>query len=1056
MEEEEEIKTKTESEDATGIKLRPLTKYEEDMMLRARIKHKQNITHEQKCWGKTFQGSAFIPKPEKILFEDFEVGQTYTQTVILTNVSFTFNSFKLLPLDPEIKDFFNIVFTPPGRMSAGLTCPIQITFTPQINSDIISVFPILSETGRIDIPLECLSKKSVISVQSNIIDFGQVILGEHCNRTLVIKNEGALGSEFSLLDKDGEAIPVVADQTMLVTQESSISQSQILESSPTYEEVNPESLFSMLKFPRSGKVDGYSTTTIPFKFSPADIGVYEDTIMIVFKNKKTSPIILTVRGECIDVPIYVEQEVYDFKVCVLNHTYREKIVLRNRSVNPMKIQLTFPKDAKEHFEFSPTLGYIQGSDKFDIWVKFRPDNNAYTMLAAFQEAPNAFNIPIKVTGANQVMPVPFSIHVELTSDLITVEPPLLDFGDVYVQTAVSMKFIMKSHSALPQEYAFVRLPQTISIQPFDGFGTLLPFEELQMTAIYRPAPVKAGTELGKDANDFYIRAKTGDLTAREFKVSYSAKLQSCPIAFSAYKIDFPGLPVGEMSEYMISVTNSSRKLPYAIEIIPPPIDVAGLKITPTVIPRLATGDMGRILIRFDSDFRDLQKREDAEEWNLEKELYNIGGKVYDFYVDEPAKRSQHYEWLIPVYFRPLLPDGVTRLHYLQMKTVVINKTLIADPEVLDFGEIAVSCRKVAEFTLLNQDTQPVSLSMDPLPPFGGFTVLNAMRVVESGQKKAIVVEFEPINQQYFEEKLTIRTGNSAVSIVLKGRGVRPELKLDPEDGLLNMGNAIPGDFVEKAFTLKNIVSFPFEFMLKKRMVGVQNYNSLVNFTFIPQYGRIEPGSSLQVKVKFNPDHSSERYYEHILIDVPNQIDPKEIYLAGSCWRRSMYVKYDKPFRWPSSQELIEEEKEGALNFLQKSADKPPRFVLTFVKDAPGLSQELQEQTRQRKIVVGNCKLNNSKNDKAGSFEILMPKVDNNLFTCDVVKGNTPPGAEQKITFTFNPPPPDPLLNELVVLRGIGQWVEILVEGRILGGFLPPGIPESSPFEVLLRGYVQQI
>jgi hypothetical protein len=48
----------------------------------------------------------------------------------MTNVSFSFNSFKLLPLPDSIKDFFHIVYTPTGRMSAGLSTTIQITFTP--------------------------------------------------------------------------------------------------------------------------------------------------------------------------------------------------------------------------------------------------------------------------------------------------------------------------------------------------------------------------------------------------------------------------------------------------------------------------------------------------------------------------------------------------------------------------------------------------------------------------------------------------------------------------------------------------------------------------------------------------------------------------------------------------------------------------------------------------------------------------------------------------------------------------------------------------------------
>jgi len=70
----------------------------------------------------------------------------------VTNVSLSFNSFKLLSLDDEIKDFFEITYTPSGRMSAGLSTTIQIVFSPKIRNDakgvdINSFLPLLAETG---------------------------------------------------------------------------------------------------------------------------------------------------------------------------------------------------------------------------------------------------------------------------------------------------------------------------------------------------------------------------------------------------------------------------------------------------------------------------------------------------------------------------------------------------------------------------------------------------------------------------------------------------------------------------------------------------------------------------------------------------------------------------------------------------------------------------------------------------------------------------------------------------------------------------------------------
>lgn len=55
-------------------------------------------------------------------------------------------------------------YTPSGRLSAGLSTTITITFTPQLNQDITGVLPLLAETGPIDIPLICTCKKALVSL----------------------------------------------------------------------------------------------------------------------------------------------------------------------------------------------------------------------------------------------------------------------------------------------------------------------------------------------------------------------------------------------------------------------------------------------------------------------------------------------------------------------------------------------------------------------------------------------------------------------------------------------------------------------------------------------------------------------------------------------------------------------------------------------------------------------------------------------------------------------------------------------------------------------------
>ena len=135
------------------------------------------------------------------------MGVSHTQTILLTNVSFSFNSFKLLPLSDNIKDFFHIVYTPTGRMSAGLSTNITITFTPQLNQDINSSFPILSETGPINIALICTCKKALISVEEPKIDFNNVIFGEQKTVSLNVKNSGALPTKIYVKTNEGRTVP---------------------------------------------------------------------------------------------------------------------------------------------------------------------------------------------------------------------------------------------------------------------------------------------------------------------------------------------------------------------------------------------------------------------------------------------------------------------------------------------------------------------------------------------------------------------------------------------------------------------------------------------------------------------------------------------------------------------------------------------------------------------------------------------------------------------------------------------------------------------------------
>lgn len=135
----------------------------------------QNLVQPQMTVGRKFVGPGFASTPSKIVYKDFEVGNPMSITVELTNISYGFNAFKLLPLEDEIIDFFEIDYKPCGRLPAGISTTMTLKFTPMLNRDYFSHLKLLSETGICEIPIECLAKKCDIKLINDTIDFGQVI-----------------------------------------------------------------------------------------------------------------------------------------------------------------------------------------------------------------------------------------------------------------------------------------------------------------------------------------------------------------------------------------------------------------------------------------------------------------------------------------------------------------------------------------------------------------------------------------------------------------------------------------------------------------------------------------------------------------------------------------------------------------------------------------------------------------------------------------------------------------------------------------------------------------
>jgi hypothetical protein len=228
---------------------------------------------------------------------------------------------------------------------------------------------------------------------------------------------------------------------------------------------------------------------------------------------------------------------------------------------------------------------------------------------------------------------------------------------------------------------------------------------------------------------------------------------------------------------------------------------------------------------------------------------------------------------------------------------------VANCAELDFGEIPVAFKKTQEILIKNVGTMEEPLQLQALTPFGGFSVLNAMRTIKPGETKPVVVQFEPHARQVFEERINLYSEHTVVSVMLKGTGVRPEVKVEPEDRLIAFRDVLLGEFAERTFTIENISSFPVSFNLQLQASGIMNKSKQYPFTLIPSQGTIAANSTYEVKVIFQPDLVNDNYFEVLLIDIPNQLHPKEVYLRGQCYSRQMAIREYVPFEWRPLDEL---------------------------------------------------------------------------------------------------------------------------------------------------------
>uniref|UniRef100_A0A8C8RFE7 Cilia and flagella associated protein 74 n=1 Tax=Pelusios castaneus TaxID=367368 RepID=A0A8C8RFE7_9SAUR len=529
-------------------------------------KLRSGIIHKQVVSGHEFKGCPFYSKPSLIHFKDFDVGKTYKKKIILINASYSVNFCKLVGVSEHLKDFINIHFDPPGQMSAGMSCEMVVTFKPMINEVLEGEVIFLAQNGSFSIPLKCTTKRCVLALDKELIDFGTHVVGETISQNIILTNCGALGTRFKLqtsavdngtqtktakssLERMSPKLSghgLSQDALIIKADQEAENAQSLLEPMPKEEPVE-----ITLGKVTEGEIGPYSSTRLQIIFNPSVPGDVRAEFEITFDNPNCKPLHFCVIGVSVDVPVWVPNPNIDLKICMYDRLYQDSIIIQSRAKAALRLKFEVCKELSNHMELLPKTGYIQAQSSFSVQLKFLPRHSLPEDAGRyFDKETRVLEVPMTITVADKTKPVEFIVHAIVTTSDLEISPAEVNFGYCTIYEAVQTTITLTNKSILPQEFGFVGLPEFVEIQPGDGFGTLLPLESLNLDIIFK----------ANKAKEYSFELTCKSEINRQFKLSCKAVGVHPPLELSHSLVQFAATALNDVSTATLYVINSHVSL----------------------------------------------------------------------------------------------------------------------------------------------------------------------------------------------------------------------------------------------------------------------------------------------------------------------------------------------------------------------------------------------------------------------------------------------------------------------------------------------------------------
>ncbi|XP_035200775.1 cilia- and flagella-associated protein 74 isoform X12 [Oxyura jamaicensis] len=970
------------------------------------------VSHKQIVSGHEPKGRTFYSKPSYIHFKDFDVGKIYKKKIVLTNASYSVNFCRLVGISEWLKDFISIQFEPPGKMSPGMSCEVGVTFKPAIDENLEGEVMFMAQTGSFSVPLKCTAKTCILCFSAIGVSIDVPVWVPNPNIDLKI---------------------CMYDQ---LYQDCVVIQSRAKAPLRLKFEVCKELSKHMELLPKTGYIQAQSSFTVQLKFLPRhslpqDAGSYfnEETSVLevpvtILIADKTKQVNFTVHAIVTTYELEINPAEIDFGYCTIYEAVQTNVTLTNKSILPQEFGFV---GLPEFVEIQPNDGFgvllPLESLTLDIIFKANKAKEYSFELTCKSESNRRFKLSCRAVGVHPPL--------ELSHSLVQFAATALN--DVSTATL----YVMNSHVSVnhfthavprigngevapvgPTSFEF-HVPEDCPVTVTPSVGTVLPGKKSLIQVSFRPT---LSDQLIREeaARRLCRAAATGaEIQKKKKDEKRDGKKSNIPITRQQSSGQF----VKDGSSKYLSSSSSSEQ-PESKEIKP---DSEAYMAARAFLMRNFRGRFEKYIIPCFIASGDIDEKRGSE--NLTCSPYNT--------------------------------------LYLELHCPAVAPSVVVTSDhgknTVSFGDVAVGHTIIKQVTIQNISPEKLELGFSVLNPSGPFLLVRAVRILEPGENKALIISFSPNENKWFFEALDIRTAQKNLTLSITGRGVMPSIVCSVEE-VLDMGYVLAREKTTFTFKIQNTSTLTLQYSIqldslsptrskdqqrlpsfltsslqRTEIVGTQNYSGLSVFSIFPTQGEIVAGKSQDFVVTFSPDHESLYYSDRLKVVLFGKKIAHVIQLKGAAREHPMFVEGGIPLDVPieslavtlpvSSQEALKEEPQ-----------EPVKSILLVLEHIEGENSLLPAKTELRVGAIQTAQFASKKNVEF-SFDNLS-LLQKKGFTVEFVKGTIDRGQVKCISVSWVPPADldttDPVIETaLLTLKGdVKESYRILCMAKVVSACAP--------------------